>query len=436
MLSRQIIHADLLLDKKNFPTKVSIYAKESQNMFWRPFLLASKLSKESCASVPEHFPDLEMEDASTRNGRYKSKNFGSTETLIINSNSLESRDAKRALLRLENIPIAGIYTLSLFVEKMSDSYHPDNLIVLCKLSFDFKEHQVTWENQPSLDFDQCIVSEARPTVGNPVCFKLARSFIGDSRKINAGLFIIPGIPENDFIRLNMIFSTRDRVFYDSKSGSISFFSKETPRNHFRPTLSYDELNCRPRHMPTSKFPVLLPEQRKTLLVVSTCNEIAYTLRMLTTLERSSDDFDVVFVDDHSEDDTVSVLRKRGYAVIEKDAPLGLTDSWNKGYELFVTGGYDFLLVANNDILVPSGSISKMQDLMRHYPFMAPSTTLSGAGHNPAQSLANICNLKSELEGAIDEPRNYQRIQNMADIMCNTGAAFETPHTSKFGELLS
>jgi hypothetical protein len=205
---------------------------------------------------------------------------------------------------------------------------------------------------------------------------------------------------------------------------------------FRFLAKQCDIDCRPRHMPTSKFPVLLPEQRKTLLVVSTCNEIAYTLRMLTTLERSSDDFDVVFVDDHSEDDTVSVLRKRGYAVIEKDAPLGLTDSWNKGYELFVTGGYDFLLVANNDILVPSGSISKMQDLMRHYPFMAPSTTLSGAGHNPAQSLANICNLKSDLEGAIDEPRNYQRIQNMADIMCNTGAAFETPHTSKFGELLS
>ena len=74
------------------------------------------------------------------------------------------------------------------------------------------------------------------------------------------------------------------------------------------------------------------------MVISTCNEVAYTLKLLSTLERSKDVFDVLIVDDASDDGTVDVLRKRGYAVIAKDAATGLTDSWNIGYRWFKEWG--------------------------------------------------------------------------------------------------
>ena len=101
------------------------------------------------------------------------------------------------------------------------------------------------------------------------------------------------------------------------------------------------------------------------------------MKMLTTLDRSSDEFDVLFIDDHSEDGTVEKLRALGYAVLSKKSALGLTDSWNFGYSHFLKYGYKMLFLANNDVLVPDGSIGAIQGLLKYYPFMAPSTTRRG-----------------------------------------------------------
>ena len=99
--------------------------------------------------------------------------------------------------------------------------------------------------------------------------------------------------------------------------------------------------------------------------------------MLATLEKSNDNFDVLFIDDHSEDESVETLRSLGYAVIPKLKASGLTDSWNLGYSHFLKYNYETLFLANNDVLVPDGAIDVMQKLLAFYPFMAPSTTLVG-----------------------------------------------------------
>lgn len=115
----------------------------------------------------------------------------------------------------------------------------------------------------------------------------------------------------------------------------------------------------------------------------------YTMKMIATLEKSNDKFDVLFIDDHSEDGSVETLRALGYAVIPKLKASGLTDSWNLGYSHFLKYNYETLFLANNDVLIPDGAIGAMQTLLEFYPFMAPSTTLVGAGHNPGQSYVKL-----------------------------------------------
>ena len=101
---------------------------------------------------------------------------------------------------------------------------------------------------------------------------------------------------------------------------------------------------------------------KILLVITTYNQSKYTKLCFDSLEKLDDNFDVLVVDDYSTDDTLEICREYNHEVITKDEPLGLTDSWNKGYYEFknrwfvnesgMDDNYDFLILANNDILIP------------------------------------------------------------------------------------
>lgn len=73
------------------------------------------------------------------------------------------------------------------------------------------------------------------------------------------------------------------------------------------------------------------EQNDVLFVLTTCNHLKYTIQALETLRRSADSFDLIVIDDFSIDGTPDYLIKKGYAVITKSAPHGLTHSWNVGY---------------------------------------------------------------------------------------------------------
>jgi glycosyltransferase involved in cell wall biosynthesis len=109
-----------------------------------------------------------------------------------------------------------------------------------------------------------------------------------------------------------------------------------------------------------------------------------SLLALDYLRHSFDIADLVIVDDHSVDGTPAYLAKKGYFVISKDEPKGLTDSWNRGYELAVALGYKYVIFANNDILVPRGAAHEMRRVLMDEVLTVPLTTLKGAGHNPSQ----------------------------------------------------
>lgn len=80
---------------------------------------------------------------------------------------------------------------------------------------------------------------------------------------------------------------------------------------------------------------LITPRLNTLLLLTTCNHLDTTVLVLSYLKQSLIDADLIIVDDHSTDGTVEYLLKKGYFVISKASPSGLTNSWNIGYDLAV-----------------------------------------------------------------------------------------------------
>tara|TARA_R110000824_G_scaffold246785_2_gene435948 strand:+ start:218 stop:997 length:780 start_codon:yes stop_codon:yes gene_type:complete len=155
---------------------------------------------------------------------------------------------------------------------------------------------------------------------------------------------------------------------------------------------------------------------KILLVITTYNESHYTKLCFDSLKKLDDDFDVLVVDDCSTDDTVKLCNEYDHRVITKDEGLGLTDSWNKGYCEFKNRNYDYLIIANNDILIPQGAINELVESFKQWPYslIAPTSTTRGVGHNAQfQSVELFYN---GLAPDCDDPNFYQETQDrMLDI---------------------
>jgi hypothetical protein len=73
--------------------------------------------------------------------------------------------------------------------------------------------------------------------------------------------------------------------------------------------------------------------------------------------------------------------------------------------------YQYLVLGNNDILLPNGAITALQELLHSGVSIAvPLTSEKGAGHNPSQSLLRALN-KTNLESYVNNPYNVQNIQD-------------------------
>ena len=158
---------------------------------------------------------------------------------------------------------------------------------------------------------------------------------------------------------------------------------------------------------------------KTLLVITTYNQSEYTKLCFESLKKIDDDIDVLVIDDCSTDDTVDLCNTYGYEVITKDEGEGLTHSWNLGYDRFKKDGYEYFIIANNDILIPNGAISELEDTFEKWPFslIVPTSTTLGVGHNAQfQSIELFFN---GLAPTCNNPDNYQDTQDkILDIKSN------------------
>jgi GT2 family glycosyltransferase len=125
-----------------------------------------------------------------------------------------------------------------------------------------------------------------------------------------------------------------------------------------------------------------------LLAITTANYYSYTKVCLNSLRRGPPDWDVVVVDDASEDPTADVVTSLGVEFITKDQPRGLTDSWNRAAELFRVRGHDWLVLSNNDVIFPEGALRSFQETAEAQGpcILGPMSTTLGVGHVKAQSI--------------------------------------------------
>lgn len=128
------------------------------------------------------------------------------------------------------------------------------------------------------------------------------------------------------------------------------------------------------------------QSKKVLLCLTTANQWHYTEQAVEVFKISyPTGVDLLVVDDASEDETVTKLRNLGIEVLTKLEPKGVTDSWNIAYREFLGRGYDILFLANNDILIPRGSLEPLAELLNNEVLVSPMSTPRGVGHIFSQS---------------------------------------------------
>ena len=159
---------------------------------------------------------------------------------------------------------------------------------------------------------------------------------------------------------------------------------------------------------------------KTLLVVTTYNLSEYTKACFDSLKNIEDDIDILIIDDCSTDDTIELCEQYGHEVITKDKGMGLTDSWNRAFVEFknrwfvndvgMDDNYDYLILSNNDVLVPKGAVTEIKKTFSKWPFslIVPMSTEYGAGHNRQQGIEYYY---PKFGFDWEDPHNYQSTQN-------------------------
>ncbi len=151
---------------------------------------------------------------------------------------------------------------------------------------------------------------------------------------------------------------------------------------------------------------------KILLVITTYNQSEYTKLCFDSLKQLIDDnFDVLVIDDYSTDDTVKICDEYGYEVITKSEGKGLTHSWNLGYSRFKSDDYSYLIVANNDILIPNGALRELVSVYEKWPYtlVVPLSTTNGAGHNAQNQ--SVETYYDGISSMCNEPQSYQKTQD-------------------------
>lgn len=158
---------------------------------------------------------------------------------------------------------------------------------------------------------------------------------------------------------------------------------------------------------------------KPLIAITTFNKLSMTIDCLTNFLGKH--FDLIIIDDCSNDDTIEFLEKNNYSLIQKKERKGLTDSWNLVYNYFKDHKiYTHMIIMNNDVMVPDGCIENM---LSDHPLVVPMTTYDGAGYIAKDQaidyhidistpliLSNLQNIQDRLK------REFKRINSWTGFM--------------------
>ena len=149
---------------------------------------------------------------------------------------------------------------------------------------------------------------------------------------------------------------------------------------------------------------------KVLLAVTTYNQLEYTKIFYESFKQLDSNLcDLIIFDDCSTDETASWCKEVNIKVVTKQKGKGLTDSWNSAYKYFKEHGYEYLILANNDILIPKGAIEELCKTIDRWPgsMVTPITTEEGCGHNKVQSI----DVYYGKQDTYNDHKYYQNIQD-------------------------
>jgi glycosyltransferase involved in cell wall biosynthesis len=149
--------------------------------------------------------------------------------------------------------------------------------------------------------------------------------------------------------------------------------------------------------------------QKTLICITTANQVEYTQKALQSIAdaRIAVPYELLVIDDASDDGTVELCQSLGVRVIPKTKAFGVTDSWNRAYREFVEGDYESLILANNDVLIPRGALEALVATLKTHILAAPMSTENGVGSQPLQAVGRYFHLPFDETN----PDNVQLVQD-------------------------
>jgi hypothetical protein len=95
--------------------------------------------------------------------------------------------------------------------------------------------------------------------------------------------------------------------------------------------------------------------------------------------------------------------------IGRSFPRGLTYSYNLSYRRFLEGEYRFLILANNDIVVPQGAIASLARCLARHPFVGALTRKGDKTVFANQAVEEHYEITQHVT---DDPANVQLVQDM------------------------
>jgi GT2 family glycosyltransferase len=168
--------------------------------------------------------------------------------------------------------------------------------------------------------------------------------------------------------------------------------------------------------------------KKTLLAITTANQLYYTKLCFDSLKKCDlRDVEVMIFDDASKDGTIEFCKKENIKIFEKDRPLGLTNSWNLAYSYFKEKGYQNLIIANNDVLIPPDSLNYLIDGLSEFSIVGPMSTRKGVFHQPLQSFDEYY----QVDFDFTLPENYLKTQNVIEENKKGSGFIELPFVNGF-----
>ncbi len=144
-----------------------------------------------------------------------------------------------------------------------------------------------------------------------------------------------------------------------------------------------------------------------LIAITTFNQARYTDRCFQSLKHTR--AKIICIDDASTDHTRKVCEKFNIEFLGRDKPLGLTYSWNLAYRYFLESQYDYLIISNNDVLIPEGSLEQLIKTLKEHPYVGVMTRRNEPG--PWSDLFGVETYYPIECEKVDEPKNYQAVQD-------------------------